>query len=91
MLQFSCRFETHSVYECQCTRFIQFSCSIKSSKKNRQLGYNDTGIGLLGTGRYSQTLDSIVIGDIFRSDTQYDTDRKICREVRYFSDASEQI
>jgi len=60
-------------------------------KKTRQLGYNDTGIGLLGTGRYSQILDSIVIGDIFRCDTQYDTDRKICREVRYFSDASEQI
>ena len=36
-----------------------------SGGRTSWLGLNDTGIGLLGTGQYSQVLDSIVIGGYF--------------------------
>ena len=49
-------------------------------------GQNDTGIGLLGTGRYSQILDSIVTGGyFFRCDTQYKTDQTAVGTVHKMS------
>ena len=45
-------------------------------------GQNDTGIGLLGTGQYSQILGSIVIGGYFCcSDTQYNTNQRAVSTV----------